>query len=262
MEARDPAYVRLVAPVLHFFADRYYRAEVEGVEHLLPGPCLIVATHNGIWTLPDLVALASVFLRRFGTELPGYALAHHTVLSLPGIGPLIRRLGAVPASPSNALAVLKAGHPLLVCPGGDLDAMKPFRERHRIHFGHRRGFISLALRAGVPIIPVVSVGAHETLVVLNDGRRLAERLPLARAFRLKTIPLTLSFPFGLTIAGVPSIPLPSKVRVRILPPVDLGLPPESAHDHHVVEHCFSLVRHMMQAALDDLASTRKRVFFG
>jgi len=260
--ARDPRIIRLIAPIIHAFADRYYRAEVEGAEHLSSHAALIVATHNGIWTFPDLVALASAFWKRFGTQTPGFGLGHRIVFLMPGLGEIARRVGGIPASEKNALAALAEDRPVLVCPGGDEDAMKPFSQRHRIHFGRRRGFIRIALLAGVPIIPVVSVGAHETLLVLNEGRRFARWLGLEKAWRVKKVPFTLSFPFGFTIAGIPSIPLPSKVRVRSLPPIDLGLPPEAASDREAVERCFERVRDAMQAALDELAVGRKRVFFG
>jgi len=111
-------------------------------------------------------------------------------------------------------------------------------------------------------VPVVSVGAHETMLVLNDGRRTAQLLRIPLWLRIKTMPLALAFPWGLTVAGVGALPLPAKVTVRVLPPIELAAAPAAAHDPLVVERCFEHVRQLMQAALDDLASRRRHFFFG
>jgi 1-acyl-sn-glycerol-3-phosphate acyltransferase len=232
------------------------------VEHLTDRPSMLVSTHNGGFLMPDLQALMVAFWRRFGLETPAYGLIHQIVLRMPVVGSLSTKLGAIQASHGNGRTVLRAGYPLLVCPGGDEDALKPFSQRHRITFGARRGFIRLAIEQQVPIIPVVSVGAHEIFFILNDGRRLAEMTGIARFLRIKSVPLALSFPFGLTPAGLFSVPLPSKVRVRVLPRIELGEKPSAARDDGVVERCFEHVRRTMQRSLDDLASRRSRLVLG
>jgi 1-acyl-sn-glycerol-3-phosphate acyltransferase len=259
---RDDDLIRRVYPWLTALVDRYYRSTVEGSEHLTDRASLLVATHNGSLYTPDAYCLAVAFWRRFGLETPAYGLMHRVAFRIPGFGPFLERLGAVPASRESAAVVLENDHPLLVCPGGDMDALKPFAQRHRIVFGGRTGFVATAIRHQVPIIPVVSVGAHETLMILNDGQWLARMSGLARFFRIKAVPLALSFPFGLTIAGLGAIPLPAKVTVRILPRIELAEPPAAADDPVVVRRCFDHVVRTMQASLDDLASRRKRVFFG
>jgi 1-acyl-sn-glycerol-3-phosphate acyltransferase len=259
---RDDDLIRRIYPWLTALVDRYYRADVEGSEHLSDGASLVVSTHNGGMYTPDAYCLAVAFWRRFGLETPAYGLMHRVAFRLPGFGSLLERLGAVPASRDSAAVVLQNDHPLLVCPGGDMDALKPFSQRHRIVFGNRSGFVAVALRQQVPIIPVISVGAHETLMFLNDGQWLARVSGFARFFRIKTVPLSLSFPFGLTPAGLLAIPLPSKITLRILPKIELAEPPSAADDPAVVRRCFDHVVRTMQASLDDLASRRRRVFFG
>jgi 1-acyl-sn-glycerol-3-phosphate acyltransferase len=251
-----------VYPLLAFLADRYFRSEVEGIDQLTDGPFMLVATHNGGMATPDLYCLMVAFWRRFGLETPAYGLMHRMAFRVPLFASFLRRLGAIPASRDNAALVLRNGFPLLVCPGGDVDSLKPFRQRHRVMFGPRRGFIRVALRQQIPIIPVVSVGAHETLLVLNDGRWLAEVTGAAKHFRIKSIPLSLSFPFGLGVAGLGSIPLPSKIQVRVLSPIRFAEPPGAADDPAAVERCFESVRGTMQAGLDDLASRRRRIILG
>jgi 1-acyl-sn-glycerol-3-phosphate acyltransferase len=176
---------------------------------------------------------------------------------IPVFGPMIKKFGAIPASRENARLVLESGFPLLVCPGGDVDSLKPFSKRHVVDFGERRGFIKLAIERQVPIVPVVSVGAHEVCVILNDGRKMAKALKLDRLLRVKTAPLSFGFPNGLGIAGLGSIPLPSKVTLRVLAPIHLGEPPSAAKDPDRVERAYELVRQTMQVAVDDLSARRR-----
>ncbi len=259
---RNPALIRRAYPLLTALVDHYYRAEIEGVEHLSDRASLLVSTHHGGIFNPEMYTLFVAYWRRFGLEAPGYGLVHAAALRFPGLGRLLRAFGAIPASNENGQAALRTNAPLLVCPGGDLDALKPYWLRHRVVFGGRRGFIRLALREQVPIIPVVSVGAHETLFVLNDGRRLARLLRIDKIMRAKTAPFTLSFPNGLSIAGIGGLPLPSKVRLRILPPMRFDLPPDAADDPDIVERCAREVRDVMQRAVDELAARRRFPILG
>jgi 1-acyl-sn-glycerol-3-phosphate acyltransferase len=254
---RDPATIRKVFPWLARVTDRYFRAEVEGVEHLSDRASLVVSTHNGAWVMPDALSLFVAYWRHFGLETPAYGMAHRLAFSVPWYGNLFAKLGAIEASRANARIALEQDAPLLVCPGGDVDSCKPFRQRYRVIFNNRRGFIRLAIEQQVPIIPTVSVGAHEVFFILNDGRRLAERTGAARWLRLKTIPMALCFPVGVSPGGVGAIPLPTKVRVRILPRIELAERPEAARDDAIVDRCFRHVRATMQQALDGLASRRR-----
>ena len=108
-----------------------------------------------------------------------------------GFGSWVEPLGLVKASRDNARKALTAGHLVIVLPGGDLDAAKPFSQRNRIIFGGRHGFVSIAMEAGVPIRPLVISGAGETAIVLSNGKRLASALGLPKRLRLNTLPINL-----------------------------------------------------------------------
>jgi 1-acyl-sn-glycerol-3-phosphate acyltransferase len=252
---RDPEFIRAELDVLGRVVDAWYAPEVSGLEHLPRGPSLVVGTHNGGNMAPDMFSLMVAFWRRFGPELPAYGLAHDMVFHWPIAGRWIARLGAVPAHPENALALLGRGATVLVYPGGDLDAFKPFSERHQVKFGQRRGFVRVALRARAPIVPVVSVGAHETIRVLTDGRGLARALGLKRLARIEVLPVTLCLPWGVWFSAWEAhLPAPSQLRIRLLPPLHLDAPPEAADDDATVDRIREQVRATMQAGLDALVA--------
>lgn len=257
LDRRDERVLRAARWAADGMATHFYRARVEGLEHLEPRACLVVSTHNGSLFVPDLVCTFAAWWRRYGLETPVYGLAHDILFQVPGLRDLVLGFGAIPASAGSAEAVLGAGHPLLVCPGGDLDALKPTRDRHRVVFGPRRGFVRLALRLGVPVVPVVSTGAHEVFWVPFDGRKVARATGLERLLRVKSVPFTVGIPFGPAIAGVGNLPLPTPVHVRVLPEIRFEAPPEAAEDDAVVEQCFEKVRGAMQEALDELARERR-----
>ena len=132
----------------------------------------------------------------------------------------MERAGAVEAGRAEAEAVLRSGAILIDYPGGDREVFRPWSERNRIDLGGRLGAIRLALRTQVPVVPVVSVGAHETVVVLARGERLAKLLGLDHRFRIKVLPLVLGPPFGVVPGGIPTWPLPAKITVELLEPID------------------------------------------
>lgn len=257
--ARDPAFLRRARPVLERYAS-YFRPEVRGFEHLpASGPFLVVGNHSGGQMPPDLPVLLTSWWRRRGEEEPVYALFHSFLLNMPGIGAALARAGAVEAGPEAAEAVLRGGGILIDFPGGDHEVFRPWRARNTIDFGDRVGFVRLALRTQVPVVPAVSVGAHESLVVLARGERVAKALGIDRLFRIKVMPLVAGPPWGIVPGGIPTWPLPSKITVELGPPVDWSsrYGPDAADDASVVRACFDELVGSMQATLDRLAAERR-----
>jgi 1-acyl-sn-glycerol-3-phosphate acyltransferase len=257
---RDPAVFERVAKLIEHTIVPYHRAETRGVERIPEGAALYVGNHNSFAYAPEMYLLALAAYRRHGVDAVPYGLAHEVVLALPGVSHLICPLGAVRASPQNGQRLLESGHKVLVYPGGDIDAARPFRHRNRIVFGDRRGYIRLALRTGAPIVPVVTAGAHATTIVIDDLRWLARLIRADRMFRLKVWPLTLSFPWGITLGPPPPfIPFPSRITMEFLEPIQFERTgPEAADDADWVERCADRVRHAMQDSLTRLASERDR----
>jgi 1-acyl-sn-glycerol-3-phosphate acyltransferase len=262
--ARDPAFLRAARPILERFAS-YFRPEVRGFERLPQrGPFLVVGNHSGGQMPPDLPVLLTAWWRERGEDEPVYALFHSFFLGLPGLGPMMGRAGAVEAGPAEAEAILRLGGILIDYPGGDYEVFRPWRERNRIEFGDRTGVIRLALRTRVPVVPAVSIGAHETVIVLARGERLAKRLGLDRMFRIKVMPLVLGPPFGVVPGGIPTWPLPAKITVELCEPIDWSsrYGPEAAEDEAVVRDCYKELTNTMQAALDRLAAERHLPILG
>lgn len=255
LERRDPQAISAFMATFGPLIDAWFATEVRGLEHIPDGPALLVGTHNGGLMTPDMWGLMLAGWRHFGPELPAYGLAHDQVMRFPPSGRAMGLLGAVPARPGIADRLLSRGARVLVYPGGDVDAFKPWSERHVVKFAGRTGFIRLALRQRVPIVPVVSVGAHETLRILTDGRSAARALGLKRWLRIEVLPVFLCLPFGLGVGPIEShLPAPSRVRIQVLPPLWLSEPPDAADDALRVGELAEAVRGTMQQALDALAA--------
>jgi 1-acyl-sn-glycerol-3-phosphate acyltransferase len=257
--ARDVGFLSAVRPILERFA-WYFRSEVRGFDRLPErGPFLVVGNHSGGQMPPDLPVLLTAWWRERGQDEPVYALFHSFLLGLPGVGPTMRRAGAVDATPNAAEGVLRSGGILIDYPGGDYDVFRPWWDRNRIDFGGRAGVVRLALRLQVPVVPAVSVGAHETIVVLARGERVARCLGLDRMFRIKVMPLVFGPPFGFVPGGIPTLPLPAKITVELCEPIDWSrqFGPEAAEDDVVVRRCYDEMTSTMQTALDRLAGERR-----
>jgi 1-acyl-sn-glycerol-3-phosphate acyltransferase len=252
---RDPEYIDRTLPAVRLASQFYFRADVRGLEHIPPeGPVLLVGNHSGGTLIADTFVFGQHFYDRFGAERRFHQLAHDLVFKLPGLRALLERYGTVPASPANMARALRRDAALLVYPGGDHETYRPSWESDRIDFAGRTGFIELALKHRVPVVPVVSIGGQETALFLGQGRRLARALHLDRELRLKVMPAAIGPPFGITFLDLPArIPLPAKITIRILKPIDLrdrlGNDPDP-------ERGYKLVTSTMQRMLTRLSNER------
>ena len=255
LDERDPDYIRESLPRLWLLASLYFRAEVRGLGNVPEeGPVLLVGNHSGGNLTPDTGVFTLAFSTYFGVERPFYQLAHNLVLSMPGLS-FLRKYGTVAASHENARKALQAGAAVLVYPGGDYEVHRPSWEGDRVDFGGRKGFLRLALDAGVPIVPVVSIGGQETSLFLSRGERLAKGLRLDKLFRLKVLPISIALPWVINVGDMAGhLPLPAKITVEALPPIDLRR--EFGADPDLDEVYDHLVR-QMQETLDALAAERR-----
>jgi 1-acyl-sn-glycerol-3-phosphate acyltransferase len=242
---------------------RYFRVEIHGLDRIPPGPAILVGNHNAGITFFDPMFLGAAWYRRTGGTDDFIYLVHDAMLVVPGLGTFLRKMGAARASRAVADEALAAGRKIMVYPGGNHEAFRPFTQRHRIDLGGHLGFCSLAIRHQVPIVPVVGVGSHETFVVLARGAGLARALRLDRLLRIQSFPLVLGLPWGLSVGPLFHLPLPAKITLTIGAPIPVAEhPPGSADDPAVLRQLHDRVAAAMQAIMDAAASERRWPILG
>jgi len=251
---RDPDYIRRQLPAITRYTS-YFTPEVRGLDRLpADGPVLVVGNHTCLFYMPEVWACGQAMLSRRGIAAPAYLLGYDLLFAVPGIAPFLRRLGVVPANAGAADSALAAGACVLVYPGGDLEACRPWSQRDRIDFGGRRGFVRLALRHGVPVVPVVAHGSHHAVVVLARGDRLARAAGL-RKLRINVFPILAGFPFGVTSILTPPPPMPAHLTLEFLPALDwTSYGPGAADDTRIVSACYDDITGRLQMALDRLSA--------
>ncbi len=255
LENRNEGFIRGFVGKVTPLIRKYFSATVRGLERIPRGAGLYVGNHNGGGLMPDAYLFGSALYEERGLDDCPFTLAHDIVVRWPLLHQFFIPFGAVRACHDNAHRVCRAGKKLLVYPGGDAEAMRPFRDRNRIVFGARRGYIRLALQENVPIIPVVAHGAHSTAVVIDDGKWLVRKLGLDRKIRLNAWPITLSFPWGITFGPPPPyIPYPSRITIEVLEALRFDRHgAAAAKDDAYVDACHDQVVGAMQKALDRLS---------
>ncbi len=255
LDERDPDYIRDSLPRLWLLATIWFRAEVRGLGNIPEdGPVLLVGNHTGGNVAPETGIFTLAFNTYFGVERGFYQLAHNLVLSMPGLG-FLRKFGTVAASPKNAEKALRSGAAVLVFPGGDYEVHRPSWQRHTVDFNRRKGFIRLALEHDVPIVPVVTIGGQETALFLSRGEGLARALRIDKTLRLKVLPISLALPWGINVGDMLGhIPLPAKVVIETLPPINLR---EEFGDDPDLDEVYDHVIRLMQETLDALAAERR-----
>ena len=244
--------------------EKYFRYELRELSHVPQGASLIVGNHSGGKLPADIFLFARRWYEHFLWQRPLRLLAHDTLMRLAPQS--LQRLGAVNASPSNAHDIFARGEALAVFPGGEYETFRPYSERYKIDFRGRTGFVRLALKARVPILPMVTIGSHELFFILTRGERLGHMLGMKKLFRFSGFPISLGFPFGLYLGPVPSpLPLPAKITAQVLEPVHLwkrehdhpAYGEEAASDGAALAEMSRLVQTRMQRAMDALASERR-----
>jgi len=232
----------------------WFRAEWEGLEHVpRNGGALIVANHAAA-----IPSDAPVIMHGIETELsrPVYGLAENLLRSLPLIGTIWSRVGGVAAHPDNAYRLMHDDHQLvLVFPEGTKGTGKLYRDRYKLHRFGRGGFIEIAMRSGVPVVPIAVVGAEESMPIVWKSPRLAKLLNIP--YFPVTANMLLLGPLGLV--GY----FPAKFRLRVLPPVHFDVEPDQErYSRNRVMDASDHVRQHIQEALYDMLRTRKSVWFG
>ena len=250
--------------LLHRF---YFRTEFDGWQRVPDRTCLVIGVHSGGSLTMDAWALVDAWYRHFDGERPLHGTAHDVLMATPGLGDWFHAMGVVPANRASVTKALARGDDVLVYPGGEQDAMRSWRKRDVATLAGRKGFVKQAIRSGVPILPVATVGGHDTVFVLSEGRWLADGLDkllgLKKTLRGSTLPIIAGVPFPLAIETLPvHLPLPAKIRTEILEPIEVDDDPERVDDAAYVQKIYDQVESAIQAGMDRLATRRRfPVFF-
>jgi 1-acyl-sn-glycerol-3-phosphate acyltransferase len=241
----SPAFVGFARSVLRPLVRLDHRPTLEGIDHLpASGPYLLVANHSAGMAIAEIACFIVLYLDQVGPERPLAGFAHPLSFGLFPANVVLRHVGGIPSTYEAAYRTLEKGVPILVFPGGDYEAMRPIWQAHRVDFGGRKGFLRIARKARVPIVPMGIRGSHFTAPILWRSALLAWLVVLPRVLGLRRWPITLlgllvaiaialgvpwAWPWRvlLTVAwlGSPFIfwpILPWKIRMRIGPPI----PPE------------------------------------
>lgn len=233
----------------------WFRAEWEGLEHIpRQGGALLVANHAAA-----IPSDAPVIMHGIEEELgrPVYGLAEHLFRALPAIGTLWSRVGGVSAHPENAYRLLREQQQLaLVFPEGTKGTGKTYGDRYKLRRFGRGGFVEIAMRAGVPIVPIAVVGAEESMPI-------AFKVPqLAKLTGLPYVPVTFNhLMFGPLLGSV--LYLPAKFRLRVLEPVRFDVPPDQERysKSRVMDEAEN-IRSRLQDQLYDMLRERRSVWRG
>lgn len=241
---------RFFMAALRPIAEKWFRLEVRGLENIpAEGGALVVSNHSGTVPLDGLMTMLTVhdhagrFLRPLGADL---------VFKLPLVSSLARKGGATLACTEDAERMLSDGELVGVWPEGFKGIGKPFSERYKLQRFGRGGFVSAALRTGVPIIPLSVVGAEEIYPLVGNVPSLA------RLLGVPYIPITPFFPW---LGPLGLVPLPSKWILEFGEPIRTdAYEPGEAEDPMLVFNVTDQVRETIQHTLFDLLRDRGGVF--
>lgn len=260
---QDPDVAYKQSAIWDFLLDHYFRVEMTGWERLPDNASMLIGVHSGTWLTMDAWTLCAQWRRKHKGQRILHGTAHDVLMALPGLGDYFRNSGVIPAKRASVAAAFAAGHDVVIWPGGEVDAMRSWSKRYDVVLGGRKGFIRQAIRSGVPIVPVATVGGHDTVFVLSECRKLAKMLRLKKFLRTEIAPLVLGFPFGVTLEAFPMhIPLPAKIRTEILEPIEIDSDPDRENDQDYVDKKYNEVERSIQDGVNRLARQRKLPFFG
>src|ERR1700723_2340610 len=232
----------------------WFRVEWDGLEKIpKTGGALLVANHAGA-----IPSDAPVIMHGIEEELgrPVYGLADYFFRTVPVIGTLWARSGGVSARPANAYRLLKDQQQLaLVFPEGTKGTSKSFTDRYQLRRFGRGGFVEIAMRAGVPVVPIAVIGSEEAMPILF-------RLPtVAKALGLPYFPVTANLlamgPLGIVM------PFPAKIKLRVLDPVEFDVPADQERysKSRIMEEA-EHIRSRLQESVYDMLRDRRSVWFG
>ncbi len=239
-----PVAIWFLTRIVRPFTRVAFRPTIRGLENLpAEGPYLLVGNHSAGIGIAEILCLASLFAERFDNDHRLAAFVHPINDKIPPLGWVQRQLGSIPSTYEAAERALADGLGILMLPGGDHETLRPFWQANRVDFGGRRGFLRIARKANVPIVPMGIRGSHWTAPMLLRSRALAWLLLVPRlvgfkrwgvsllgllgASALLLVPVAWPIRMGLVwlwlVSPATFMPIiPATVRIRIGKPIRPG----------------------------------------
>jgi 1-acyl-sn-glycerol-3-phosphate acyltransferase len=264
MEPHPPneTVMKLQQPFVDLIEKYYFRVEVDGWDRVPDETCLVIGVHSGGALTMDAWSLVNAWQKHFDGKRFLHGTAHDVLMASPGLGDYFRAVGVIAANRDSVGTALARGEDVVVWPGGEVDSMRSWFKRDVATLGGRTGFVKQAIRSGVPILPVATVGGHDTVFVLNEGKWLADALDkvlgLKKTLRGSNLPIIAGFPFPIAVEILPAhVPLPAKIRTELLDPIEVDHDPERVDDKAYVQKIYDEVEAAIQGGMDRLAAKRK-----
>ena len=234
----DTLFYRVLPRLLMEIMKKYFRLEVEGLEHVpTRGAAIIIPNHSGFSGFDALILADTV--HRQARRIPR-VMTHHLWFLTKTTAVPAQKLGFIEASFANGVSLLKKNNIVILFPEGENGNFKPSSKMYQLQ-EFKRGFVRMALEAQVPIIPVVIIGAEETHINLS-------KLKFTKYLRGTVLPLPLNI-----------IPLPVKWKIKFLPPIHLPYKASQIEDTELMTEIASDIQEQMQEVLSE--EVQKRKFF-
>lgn len=244
---------QVIMPLARPLYQQWWRVRAAGVRNIPDqGGALLVANHAGTLPFDAIMTKLAVYdehpQRRHVREL-----AADLALKVPVVGPLARKTGNTLAHTEDAINLLHSGELVGVWPEGFKGVGKNYRDRYKLQRFGRGGFVEVAIRAGVPIVPVATIGSEEIFPIVANLK------PVARLLGLPYFPITWQFPL---LGPLGIIPLPSKWVIEFGEPIhteEFG--PDAADDPMLVFEVTARVRDTIQQMIYRNLMGRRSIFF-
>lgn len=249
----DDAMLELVRPFFQFLYYNYFRVEVEGENNIkVNGPAVLVANHSGGLAYDGVMTHLAVYNTHPEQRYLRF-LVDDFVYYLPFVGTFIQRTGGVRACHENAMRLLDHGHMIMVFPEGIKGVGKLFEQRYQLQRFGRGGYVKLAMRTGVPIIPTAIIGAEEIHPLIWKSEKIG------KMFNMPYFPLTLTFPW---LGPLGLIPLPTKWKIIFGKPIKFNrYGPKDAENNRLVAKVSRTIRSTVQKMIDDALDKRESVWY-
>jgi len=250
----EPHYDRWIALWSRYY-DHWLRVEVEGLDNIPDvGSALLVGNHAGYPTV-DAMMLQVAVRRHHHAHRAVRPLVHVGIQKQPAMGYLLCQCGGgVVGHPRNADYLVEKGELMLIYPEGSHASAKTFRERHQLRPVEQfsRGFVNVALKHDVPVIPVATIGCETAIPTLGHSRMLGKWFGMDDGL----FPLS---PQTLLMLPAPMwglfLPFPIKCRIRVGPPLNMK---ELVRNTGSTTDAGREVRRLIQAEVDELLKRRRR----